>query len=379
MQLNARRLISILLPLYFIISQSAVSAEYRVMDMNGDVSVIMDGKGKRQLEMNDEIGSGDIVRTKRDSYLILKATHLYYRLYPYTAVKIGTEPMLIWGKLGRSEDERFLDIRFFFIPRPAQGRTMKVVVQSHRGEITIDSGIEDGKGYYRVLEFYPYEKNTYRAFTGFDIEAAIEKYNLHINIHKDDDHTSIVYPFYLRDVKYGAGRVNIEAAKRSLFAPSERKKNEWDVLREILHNPSSESMWNGVFNYPVVEPVIISNFGRKRVYFIDKTRGSSRFHRGVDFRGETGDPVLAPNNGKVVFADERVTTGNTLVLDHGQGIYSLFYHLDSIVVNEGTIVNKGLKIAEIGATGIAAGSHLHWSIYVNGVWVNPIDWVEINF
>jgi murein DD-endopeptidase MepM/ murein hydrolase activator NlpD len=350
-----------------------------VSGVNGDVSLMRESEAKRQIVTNDGIRSGDMIRTKKDSYLIFEAKHIYYKVYPYSAVKIGTEPVLIWGKLGRSEDKRFLDIGFFFFPKPAQGRTMKVVVQSFKGEIDVNSSIEDGEGFSRILEFYPFEKDKYRAFTGFDIEAAVKKYNLHIDAYMDDDQTSVIYPFYLRDVKYGVGRVNIAAGKKSLFTPSERKQNEWDVLREILNNPSSDAIWNGVFDYPVVEPVIISNYGKKRVYYIGKRRGSSRYHRGVDFRGETGDPVLAPNNGKVVLTAERVTTGNTLVLDHGQGIYSLFYHLDSILVKEGALVYKGAKVAEIGATGIAAGSHLHWSIYVNGVWVNPIDWVEINF
>jgi hypothetical protein len=377
--MRIHRIILPLFFLYFIISQSVFSAEYSVKDVSGDVSIMREGEGKRQVEMNDIIRSGDMLRTRKDSFLILQTKQLYYRLYPYTAVEIGNEPTLIWGKLGKSEDMQFLDIRFYFFPRPAQGRTMKVIVRSSSGGITIHSSIKDGDGYCRGLEFYPVKNNEYRALTGFDIEAACVKYNLHISARKNDNHTIVIYPFYLRSVGYGTGRVDLEASKKNLFAPSERKQEEWETLRNILENHSSEAMWKGVFDYPIAEPLIISNFGKERVYFIGKKRAFARCHRGVDFKGETGDPVFAPNIGKVVFADERITTGNTLVLDHGQGVYSLFFHLDSIDVTTGTYVEKGSKIAEIGATGIAAGSHLHWSIFVNGEWINPMDWLEITF
>jgi murein DD-endopeptidase MepM/ murein hydrolase activator NlpD len=379
MKMTVCRIILLFLSLSSILYQRALSAEYRISGVRGYVSLLREGEGNRPVEKNDVLVSGDTLRTKRDSFLSFRTEDVFYRVYPYSTVKIGSEPVLIWGKLGKSDDGRFLDIRFFFFPKPAQGRTMEVVVRSTSSEIAISSAIEGGSHYTNKLVFYPVGDGEYRAITGFDVETSSVKYGLRINARKDDEYTTIVYPFYLRTVRYGTGTVTIGSEKSGLFAPSDRKNKEWNVLREVLSTPSSKAMWNGVFEYPVADPVIISQFGKKRVYLVGERDGFARYHRGIDFRGNRGDEVLAPQNGRVVFTGERVSTGNTLVIDHGQGVYSLFYHLDSIQVGEGDSVEMGAKVAEIGSTGIAAGTHLHWSIYVNGVWVNPNDWIEIKF
>jgi murein DD-endopeptidase MepM/ murein hydrolase activator NlpD len=379
MKLTVFRIIFLFLSLSFILFQRAISADYRVSGVRGDVSILREGEWNRPVGKNDVILSGDTLRTKRDSFLSFRTERFYYRVYPYSVVKIGSEPALIWGKLGKSEDGRFLDIRFFFFPKPTQGRTMEVVVRSTNREISISSAVEGGKGYSKKLVFYPVGDGEYRALTGFDVEISPVKYGLHINAHNGDKYTTIVYPFYLRTARYGTGTVTIGSEKSDLFAPSDRKQKEWNVLREVLSTSSSKAMWKGVFEYPVADPVIISQFGKKRVYLVGERDGFARYHRGIDFKGNRGDAVLAPQNGRVVFTGERVSTGNTLVIDHGQGVYSLFFHLDSIQVGEGDSVGKGSKVAEIGSTGIAAGTHLHWSVYVNGVWVNPNDWIEIKF
>jgi murein DD-endopeptidase MepM/ murein hydrolase activator NlpD len=135
-------------------------------------------------------------------------------------------------------------------------------------------------------------------------------------------------------------------------------------------------LWEDKFIYPLDDPHVISGFGKRRIYYIDGKRSGVRYHRGVDFRGSVGDPVFAPATGVAVSCCNRVSTGNTLVLDHGQGVYSLFFHLDSISVQEGASVQRGETVAFVGETGITEGSHLHWSIVVDEVWVEPIDWIE---
>ena len=111
-----------------------------------------------------------------------------------------------------------------------------------------------------------------------------------------------------------------------------------------------------------------------------KTEGVPGVSSIADTRQEAWNQCqeLACKSGGEAFLCNRDPSMQT-ALDHGQGVYSLFFHLDSIDVKTGTYVEKGSKVAEIGATGITVGSHLHWSIYVNGVWVNPMDWLEIKF
>ena len=95
-------------------------------------------------------------------------------------------------------------------------------------------------------------------------------------------------------------------------------------------------------------------------------------HSGTDFAGAIGDPAYAPENGRVVFYDKMVLTGNTLAIDHGCGVVSTFLHLSSAEVKVGDEVKKGQIVARIGMTGVATGPHLHWSLNLGSVRLDPL-------
>ncbi len=368
----------------------ATSAEFTVIDVSGEVKIARKEEEHCSINENDILLSGDILKTYRDSFLTLKAQGLkgqglkvpdsYFKIHSYSTVGMESEPVLISGKLSKSKDQDFLDLHFYFRPQPAQGKTMRLVVSSKERNLKISARIENDSGYCNTMTFYPIGKGVYRALTGFDVESPPVKYRLKISASTEaNGGTEITHPFYLKYKSYGRGKVLIDEKKRRLFVPSEQKRRESEALFRILSKSSKDAMWDGTFIYPANDPAVISKFGKKRVYYIGNRLWSSRYHRGIDFKGEIGAPVFSPNNGIVVFTGMRVTTGNTVVLEHGQGVFSLFYHLDSISVSEGSMIKKGDKIGEVGATGIAAGAHLHWSIFVNGVFVDPVDWIEVKF
>jgi murein DD-endopeptidase MepM/ murein hydrolase activator NlpD len=95
---------------------------------------------------------------------------------------------------------------------------------------------------------------------------------------------------------------------------------------------------------------------------------------GVDLASLANSPIEAANGGKVLFAERNGIYGFTVVIDHGQGLASLYGHLSDIMVAPGDIVEKGALIGHTGQTGLAGGDHLHFSIMVHGVFVNPIEW-----
>jgi murein DD-endopeptidase MepM/ murein hydrolase activator NlpD len=142
---------------------------------------------------------------------------------------------------------------------------------------------------------------------------------------------------------------------------------------------SEQNLWDAAFSHPLKNAQIISSFGKKRTYYLDGKPVRVRYHRGVDYRAPRGTPVFSPGNGIVVLSAERVTTGNTLVIDHGHRVFSLFFHLDAVLVNEGDHVYTGDRVAAAGSTGIAAGSHLHWGLWIDGTYVDPIDWIKRHF
>lgn len=119
---------------------------------------------------------------------------------------------------------------------------------------------------------------------------------------------------------------------------------------------------------------INSVFGLKRYY---NGKFSGNYHKGVDIKAPTGEPVRTITAGKVITADKFRLHGSTVAVDHGHGLMSIYIHLSKMDVKLGDYVKTGQKIGEVGETGFATGPHLHWGLYVNGTPVDPMkDWVK---
>jgi murein DD-endopeptidase MepM/ murein hydrolase activator NlpD len=130
--------------------------------------------------------------------------------------------------------------------------------------------------------------------------------------------------------------------------------------------------WFGILQRPC-GGTISSNFGTQRAY---NDGPYTSYHGGVDLRGPTGTPVYAPADGTVVLAEPLTVRGNALVLDHGWGMLTGYWHLSRIEVEVGQRVQQGDLVARIGNTGLSTGSHLHWEMWVGGVNVNPMAWLD---
>lgn len=117
-------------------------------------------------------------------------------------------------------------------------------------------------------------------------------------------------------------------------------------------------------------------FGDRRVYAYSNGKNSTSLHYGIDYGVPTGTPVKACGTGRVVLAENRLTTGWSIVIEHLPGLYSLYYHMDSLSVKEGAMVKQGDQIGLSGATGLATGPHLHWEVRLNMAAVNPDFFTE---
>jgi len=135
---------------------------------------------------------------------------------------------------------------------------------------------------------------------------------------------------------------------------------------------SRTQLWEGSFAEPVKGP-LIGEFGLKR--FRNKTIEAG-FHKGVDIRAAEGAPVIAPNHGIVMLSSNFRAHGKTVMLNHGQGVMSIFLHFSRLKVHPGQQVKKGDVIGLIGSTGLATAPHLHWQVYVHGVPVDPQQWLS---
>jgi murein DD-endopeptidase MepM/ murein hydrolase activator NlpD len=151
-------------------------------------------------------------------------------------------------------------------------------------------------------------------------------------------------------------------------SPEDLRQIELDkeAKTEILKTVSAEREWKGSFA-PPVNAEISGVFGVERVF-----NGSVQStHQGLDFRVPSGTPVAAVNSGRVILARPMFFEGNWVVIDHGQGLLTLYLHLSEFSVKEGDEVSKGQPIGLSGGTGRATGPHLHLAVRWQGVYVNP--------
>ncbi len=152
----------------------------------------------------------------------------------------------------------------------------------------------------------------------------------------------------------------------------ERVAREEEKLR-LLWQQETGRLWEGSFILPLGNRITTA-FGVKRVL----NRKKISVHYGVDIKGTTGDEVKASNRGKVILAEELFFGGNTVILDHGQGIYTTYMHLSGFDVGCGDIVAKGATIGRVGSSGRSSGPHLHFGVKVIQTSVNPVSLVKLN-
>ncbi|MGE0056416.1 MAG: M23 family metallopeptidase [Dehalococcoidia bacterium] len=135
---------------------------------------------------------------------------------------------------------------------------------------------------------------------------------------------------------------------------------------------TAQRLWSGPFLVPG-QGTITSIYGEGRSY---NGGPVTDFHKGTDFSGNTGDPVSAAAAGRVAFAGPLKVRGNSVIIDHGAGVFTAYHHLSAIEVKEGQIVKAGDKIGQLGSTGLVTGPHLHWEVIVRGVEVDGRLWLQ---
>jgi len=157
-------------------------------------------------------------------------------------------------------------------------------------------------------------------------------------------------------------------------ATTERILRENREMRAVIRRETPARLWSEPFIVPCAGP-ISGRFGLTR-YF----NGKRSFpHTGIDISANTGETVAAANDGTVALVMDSYLGGLTLLIDHGQGLYTSYCHLSGVLVKEGDPVSRGLPVALVGATGRVTGAHLHFGVFLNHHVVNPADLTDMNF
>jgi murein DD-endopeptidase MepM/ murein hydrolase activator NlpD len=357
-------------------AQALAGAEFFLLDTRGKVRLLHPDGTPLARGAGSTLPPGTLVQTLDDGELVFAGGSRFYHVHHRSSVRVEGAPDLIRGGMSDSPSLKFPLLRMEEAGPFIQGRTARVVLSTPEPSPAISAWINGG-GVDRELTLFPVSEGRYRALTGFDVAAAPGEYLLEAELMgREGGITRLAVPVRLREETWEEGVVYLPPGKGALFEPSERKERERRELRRILTRISSRALWNGPFSYPVPDPVTVSEFGKRRTYYVGGRLRAVSYHRGIDLRAAAGQNVYACSRGVAVFAGFRLTSGNTVVLDHGQGVFSVYFHLDGVAVAPGQAVEREQKIGTAGATGLAAGPHLHWGLMVDGVYVDPEDWVQ---
>jgi len=184
-------------------------------------------------------------------------------------------------------------------------------------------------------------------------------------------------PLVIADREFEADIIDLNPTLTGIRTdPSPQRTAEAARLTAILNRVGNEFYYTGRFIPPVTSTRRTSPFGSRRVYRYAGGGTDTSIHAGVDYGVPTGTQVVACGAGKVVLAVMRIVTGNSVIIEHAPGIYSLYYHLDTINVQEDTIVTAGTLLGTSGSTGLATGPHLHWEIQINAENTDPDALIE---
>ena len=247
---------------------------------------------------------------------------------------------------------------------------------------------------------YELQKGKYCCFITFPIDVHPAKFKPDVVATDLAGNTSATrIPMQLLDRKFRTDRLNISDAflrqkaldfetisplagrtpiDRYVYINSEVRKQNVKFLAELAKSTSKTKLWKDEF-VRLPGSALRANFGDSRTYFHNGVPVDHQVHMGIDLASTRQASIPAGNDGVVIYSGPLGIYGNLVVIDHGLGLMSLYSHMTQIFVSEGERVTKGQIIATTGTTGLAGGDHLHFGMLVNGIQVQPWDWLDKNW
>lgn len=270
--------------------------------------------------------------------LVLGAIVLSLRISPAQAIQVRVQP-----------------------PNPQIGDTISVVIQADRSDLAPPTVTMRDQTY----PTFDIGDNRFRALLPTTPLDRPGRLSLQINGGGEVQNLALS----LRDRTFPTQRIWVSGGGSG---GTDYEFDRVEAFRRVL---SPQKFWNGSLTRPN-SGEITTVYGVRRYY--NGVFADDYYHKGVDYGSGVGSPVTAPATGRVVLvgrvADGFRLHGNTIGIDHGQGVASIFLHLSRIDVQEGDLVQAGQRVGAVGATGSATGPHLHWGLYVHGQAVDPVPW-----
>ena len=269
-------------------------------------------------------------------------------------------------------DARFQDlpgdwVRVELGPLPVQqGRAMSLYVQNNL------DGQPSGQFLDQSLQFAPYGDG-FITMIGLGAFTRPGVYELMLGGSGSRPWTPLRQWVQVDAYDYGRQELTVPEEKGYLLAP-DVVNAENELLASIYGQFTPVQQWTGLFQQPIISGTqITAGYGIARSY---NGGPYDSFHSGTDFADYAGTKVLAPNAGTIVASQPMQVRGNVIIIDHGLGVMTGYYHLQKLEVNVGDHVEAGQVIGELGTTGLSTGPHLHWDVRIMNHPVNPLQWLE---
>jgi murein DD-endopeptidase MepM/ murein hydrolase activator NlpD len=247
--------------------------------------------------------------------------------------------------------------------QPVPGSSMTVRIEA--------DGIEQVRVKFLGRQFSLFRQdNEWKTVIGIPLETAPGEKTLVIGLQKNGGgREEIKNEITVTDKKYPTVSFWLKPAKKKLLLARDLTADEWSRIENKLLQEDPVQGWSGKFALPVSGEVSMV-FGT--IERVNKMKRGQ--HRGMDIAVPTGTEVEAANSGRMVFAEKLKVFGGTMVIDHGLGVHSLYFHLSKFIAKPGDKVLRGQKIALSGNTGASSGPHLHWGMSVHDLRVDPRQW-----
>lgn len=248
---------------------------------------------------------------------------------------------------------------------PRQGDAVMVFVAGTSGAHSVEGSLGAQR-----LAFFPYGAE-FAALAGVDLETKPGKVAWRVGL-VDGAGTprKAAGAITIKPARFRIQRLTLPRGMVNLDPEAEqRAANEAARMRALYDTVTSERLWRGPFTQPVASRKPGAGFGFRRII-----NGQARMpHSGIDYSADRGSPVVASNRGRVALLAEFFFAGRLVALDHGLGLYTLYFHLDGVAVSEGQIVERGQTVGTVGTSGRSTGPHLHFGAQLGRARVNPPD------
>lgn len=253
-----------------------------------------------------------------------------------------------------------------------QGDTLPIFIQA-------DEELKELHGtlFERELVFFPSPagRECFRTLIGIPVLRAPHSFSFSITATDvAGNETELFVKASIIAKKFHQEQITLTPQKAGLLTDYTAIRNDYKKINAAYGIISPHQLWKDTFLRPAAGR-ITSPFGEQRVF--NNTVYS--VHRGIDIANKTGTPINAANSGVIVLAEKLHLFGYTVIIDHGQGVHTMYAHMQRLVAVKGSNIEKGQLIGLMGDTGLTTGAHVHWELRVNGLAVNPGQWMRTAF